>query len=138
MAVLLISQVLGLNAWAWKLQTDLRNRQSGLAQLMTQTFPDIRVVVDAPVQMAREVQNLRQAAGQTSAEGLEPLLAALGQALPTGQAVQALDFQTGQLRVKGLSLSDEEATQMQTRLQALGVTARREGDQWWVTRLGTP
>lgn len=137
-AVLLISQVLGLNAWAWKLQTDLRNRQSGLAQLMTQTFPDIRVVVDAPLQMAREVQILRQAAGQTSAEGLEPLLAALGQALPTGQAVQALDFQTGQLRVKGLNLSDEEATQLQTRLQALGATARREGDQWWITRWGTP
>jgi len=136
--VLLLSQVLGLNAWAWKLQSDLSQRQNGLTQIMRQTFPEIQVVVDAPLQMAREVRNLRQAAGQTSAEGLEPLLAALGQALPAGQAVQALDYQSGQLRVQGLNLSDAEATQLQTQLKPLGASARLESGQWSISSQGTP
>jgi general secretion pathway protein L len=135
---LLVLNLAGLQWMAWQQRQHQAQLQKDMATLLTRSFPAVQVVVDAPLQMAREVQILRQAAGQTSAEGLEPLLAALGQALPTGQAVQALDFQTGQLRVKGLNLSDEEATQLQTRLQALGATARREGDQWWITRLGTP
>jgi general secretion pathway protein L len=137
-AVLLICQVLGLNAWAWKLQSDLHTRQSGLVQIMKQTFPDIQVVVDAPLQMAREVQGLRQAAGQTSRDGLEPLLASLGQALPAGQAINALDFQSGQLRIKNLNLSDAESSQLQTRLQTMGLNARREGPLWLITGQGTP
>ena len=137
-AVLLLCQVLGLNAWAWKLQSDLHSRQSGLVQIMKQTFPDIQVVVDAPLQMAREVQGLRQAAGQTSRDGLEPLLASLGQALPAGQAITALDFQSGQLRIKNLNLSDAEASQLQTRLQTLGLNARREGNAWSITGQGAP
>jgi general secretion pathway protein L len=136
--VLLLSQLLGLNAWAWKLQSDLIRRQNGLSQIMRQTFPEIQVVVDAPLQMAREVRNLRQAAGQTSAEGLEPLLAALGQALPAGQALQALDYQSGQLRVKGLNLSDGQAAQLQTQLKSLGASARIESGQWSITSQGTP
>jgi general secretion pathway protein L len=136
--VLLLSQVLGLNTWAWKLQSDLGQRQNGLTQIMRQTFPEIQVVVDAPLQMAREVQNLRQAAGQTSAEGLEPLLAALGQALPAGQALQSLDYQSGQLRVKGLNLSDGQAAQLQTQLKSLGASARLENGQWSFTSQGTP
>jgi general secretion pathway protein L len=136
--VLLLSQVLGLNAWAWKLQSDLRTRQNGLTQIMRQTFPEIQVVVDAPLQMAREVRNLRQAAGQTSADGLEPLLAALGQALPAGQAIQALDYQAGQLQFKGLNLSDAQAAQLQTQLKSLGASARLENGQWSISGQGTP
>lgn len=136
--VLLLSQVLGLNAWAWKLQSDLSQRQNGLTQIMRQTFPEIQVVIDAPLQMAREVQNLRQAAGQTSADGLEPLLAALGQALPAGQSIQALDYQSGKLLVKGLNLPDSQATLLQTQLKSLGASARLENGQWSFTSQGTP
>jgi general secretion pathway protein L len=88
--------------------------------------------------MAREVQGLRQAAGQTSRDGLEPLLASLGQALPAGQAINALDFQSGQLRIKNLNLSDAESSQLQTRLQTMGLNARREGPLWLITGQGTP
>jgi general secretion pathway protein L len=133
LAVLVLSQLLGLNAWAWKLQADLRQRQTSMGQVMTQTFPEIQVVVDAPLQMRREVQRLRQAAGQTGSDGLEPLLAALGQALPAGQAVTQIDFEAGELRLKDLALTETQIGPMQTRLQAQQVQARREGADWVIT-----
>lgn len=133
LAVLLASQVLGLNAWAWKLQADLRQRQASLTQVMTQTFPEIQVVVDAPLQMRREVQRLQQATGQTASDGLEPLLAALGQTLPAGQALNQIDFQNGQLRLKAQTLSEAQAAPMQAPLQALHYQLRREGADWVLT-----
>ena len=138
LAVLLLSQLLGLNAWAWKLQADLRQRQSSLAQIMTLTFPDIQVVVDAPLQMRREVQRLRQAAGQAGNDGLEPLLAALGPALPAGTALKQIDFQAGELRLKDLALSEAQIGQMQTQLQARQAQARRDGAEWVITPLNNP
>ena len=138
LAVLVLSQLLGLNAWAWKLQADLRQRQTSMGLVMTQTFPEIQVVVDAPLQMRREVQRLRQAAGQSGSDGLEPLLAALGQALPAGQAVTQIDFEAGELRLKDLTLTEAQVGPMQTLLQAQKVQARREGADWVITSMITP
>lgn len=132
-AVLLLSQLLGLNAWAWKLRADLRQRQEGMAQITKQTFPEIQVVLDAPLQMGREVQRLRQAAGQAGHDGLEPLLAGLGLALPAGTALSQLDFQAGQLRLKDLRLTEAQAGQLQATLQVQQVQARREGAEWVIT-----
>jgi len=133
LAVLVLSQLLGLNAWAWKLQANLRQRQASMGQVMTLTFPEIQVVVDAPLQMRREVQRLRQAAGQSGSDGLEPLLAALGQALPAGPALNQIDFEAGELRLKDLVLTEAQIGPMQTRLQAQQVQARREGADWVIT-----
>lgn len=130
LAVLLASQLLGLNAWAWKLQADLRQRQASLAQVVTQTFPEIQVVVDAPLQMRREVQRLQQATGQPASDGLEPLLAAIGQTLPAGMALNHIDFQNGQLRLREEVLSEAQAVPMQAPLQALHYQLRREGADW--------
>ncbi len=138
LAVLLVSQVLGLNAWAWKLQADLRQRQTGMAQIIKQTFPEIQVVIDAPLQMDREVQRLRQAAGQPASDGLEPLLAALGQALPAGSAPIQIDYQAGELRLKNWRLSEAQAAQLQSQLQAQRVQARRDGAEWVITARSAP
>lgn len=131
--VLLLAQLCGLNVWAWKLQSDLRSRQSDMKQVMTQTFPEIQVVVDAPLQMAREVQRLRQAAGLPQADGMEPMLAAVGAALPAGQSIRQLDFQAGELRIQGLNLSPAEADTLVKRLQADALWGRRDGEHWVVT-----
>jgi general secretion pathway protein L len=138
--VLLLSQLLGLNAWAWKLRADLRQRQDGMAQVMKQTFPEVQVVLDAPLQMRREVQRLRQAAGQAGSDGLEPLLAALGPALPAGTALSHMDFQSGQLRLKDLALTEAQAAQLQNQLQTQSqsqLQARRDGAVWVITAQST-
>ena len=127
-AVLIGAQLVGLNAWAWKEQSALQAKRAATQSLLTQTFPQVRLVVDAPLQMEREVSALRQATGATSGRDLEAMLAALGNAVPVDRSASALDFLAGELKVKGLQLSAQEASSLSARLKAQGYAARQEGD----------
>ena len=72
---------------------------------LTTTFPQVKVVVDAPVQMERELTLLRQKAGSVSPRDLEPLMAAAGGALPDGRVPSAVEFAPGELRLRGVTLA---------------------------------
>lgn len=124
MALLLLTQLVGLNAWAWKTRANWQTQQQALTRMLQESFPQTTVVVDAPLQMEREVTRLRQGSGQLAPHDLESLLQALGQALPAGSAAPAgLQFQPGRLQVQGLSLT---AVQQQSMAQAL----QRQGYRW--------
>jgi len=125
-AVLVAAQVVGLNAWAWKESASLDTQRTAVRDTLTQTFPGVKVVVDAPVQMERELANLRQAAGAASGRDLEAMLGALAEAAPPGQALTAIDFSNGETRVKGL---DGQGGELAGPLAAQGYGARMEGDQ---------
>ena len=129
LALLLLAQLLGLNAWAWKESRHLAQRQADINNTLTQTFPAVRVVVDAPVQMAREVAALRQASGQAAGDDLEALLQAATRAAPAGKLPSGLEYAAGELRLKGMGLGGDEAAQFSERLHALGYAARQEADQ---------
>lgn len=124
---LVLAQIVGLNAWAWHARAGLEQARGLIRATLTQTFPDVRVVVDAPLQMAREVDALRQATGAASDRDLEAMLGALGAAVPVGQRVAAIEFSPGELRVKGLQLSAAEFAAATTRLQAQGYRASGDG-----------
>ena len=119
-------QVLGLNLVAWREQTALDQQRTAMTTLLQATFPHVSLVVDAPLQMQREVDALQQKSGLASSTDLEPLLSALGQALPTGQAPNEIHFANHSLRVTGIT-PDARAT---TQLQALGLSLRADGDTW--------
>ena len=128
---LVLVQVIGLNAWAWKEKSALAAQRVEIRNVLTQTFPQVKLVVDAPIQMARELTQLRQSAGASSGQDLEPLLSAMGLAVPANQAtgltaLRTLDYADGELRVKGLS--DDLSTALRTRLETQGYTVRAEGD----------
>lgn len=125
-ALLLLAQIVGLNAWAWKESNSLQAKRDALRNTLTQTFPGVKVVVDAPVQMARELALLRQTAGATSARDLEAMLSALGNALPPLQAATALDFAPGEARLKGLPTGSDTA--IAESLRAQGYSVRAEGN----------
>jgi general secretion pathway protein L len=96
LALLLVTQLVGLNAWAWKTRADWQAQQSSWEQMLRETFPQTRVVVDAPLQMAQQVARLRQGSGQLGAGDLETMLAVLGQALPLDMASpRQWTYQTG-------------------------------------------
>ncbi|MDF1483721.1 type II secretion system protein GspL, partial [Ramlibacter sp. H39-3-26] len=132
------AQLGGLNAWAWQEKAALAAKQAGVRGVLTATFPQVKVVVDAPVQMAREVDALRQATGALSPRDLEPLLAALGAALPPGRVPAGVDYAGGEARLRGLALSAEEAQALPARLAAMGYAARMDGDVLTVQAEGTP
>jgi len=140
-AVLALAQVIGLNAWAWQERQALADKQASVRSLLTQTFPQVKVVVDAPVQMERELSLLRQAAGAVSARDLEPMLASAGAALPDGRLPTMVEYTPGELRLRGLDLSPDEEpalTALLARLQASGYQARPEDGSLLLRAQGNP
>lgn len=126
--LLVAAQVIGLNAWAWKESNAVQAQDAMVRGLLTTTFPTVRVVVDAPVQMERELVQLRQASGAASASGAEALLANVGAALPAGRSATALEYSGTELRLAGLQLQPEEAGNLISVLRTRGIAARTEGE----------
>ena len=136
--VLVLAHLAGLNAWAWRERQALAAKQAGVRSALTQTFPQVQVVVDAPVQMERELALLRQAAGSMSAQDLEPLLAGAANALPAQWQASAVDYNAGELRLRGAALSAEEQSQAEQAAQAIGYQLRTDGDAIVLRAVATP
>jgi len=123
-------QVLGLNALAWRERSALNEQQASLQNILKTTFPSVTLVIDAPLQMQREVDVLQQKSGSASSTDFEPLLAALAGVLPTGQTPQQIHFANHALRVQGVTL-DSNAAGM-AHLKAQGLSLRQDGNDTWV------
>ena len=132
-AVLVMANLAGLNAWAWKERAALDTKRDAVRQVLTDTFPQVKVVVDAPVQMEREVATLRQQTGVASPRDLDALLGALASALPANQTPSALEYAAGNLRAVGLTLSPDEMRSVATRLKTVGYNATAQGSALVVT-----
>ena len=136
---LLVVQWVGLNALAWREQHAMEQQQRTLPNILKTTFPHVTLVVDAPLQMQREVDALKQQTGAASSTDFEPLLAALALVLPSGQTPTQLHFDDHVLRIQGMSLTDEESRLANNTLHAQGLRLRQEGnDNWLLQAEGTP
>jgi general secretion pathway protein L len=138
-AVLLVAlNLVGLNAWAWRERSALDDKRAEIQKTLTQAFPQVKVVVDAPVQMEREVAALRQLTGATSGRDLEAMLGALSTASPPQRPATALEFVNGELRLKGLAYSADEARNVAAALKAQGLSAVLQGDTLLITQGAAP
>ena len=126
--VLVVANLAGLNAWAWKERATLADQRQAVQGVLRETFPQVRVIVDAPVQMEREVAGLRQQTGVASPRDLDALLAALASALPANRTPSGLEYGAGQLRAAGLALSGDDLRSAIARLKTLGYAGSSEGD----------
>jgi len=127
--------VLGLHAWSWQQQQAVRAAQQAQVSLLQSTHPQIRVVLDAPLQMQRELDRLRQAAGQPGEADLEAALAAAAAAWPAGQAPpQALRYERGRLTLSAAGMDGTQVSSMNERLQPLGWSVAAAGGALSLTR----
>ncbi|MFT3819469.1 MAG: type II secretion system protein GspL [Rubrivivax sp.] len=134
-AALLALQVVGLNAWAWKLDRAVQDRRLAQTRLLQSVHPQVRSVLDAPLQMQRETEGLRAAAGQPGPADAEPLLAAAATAWPDGQPpLAALRFEPGRLLLTPVGWADAQHQQFAERVRAAGYVAERQGAQVAVLR----
>lgn len=129
LVALLLINLAGLNAWAWKEQSLIRTQRVAIRELLTRTFPEVKVVVDAPLQMARQVAALQQASGALAPRDLESLLGALAAAAPAHAVPDAIDYGAGEVRLKGLKLTPEDLASLAFKLKAQGYASRTEGDR---------
>jgi general secretion pathway protein L len=118
----------GLQAWAWKEQSALTAKRSAIQNTLTSTFPDIRVVVDAPLQMSRAVADMRRQSGTASGADLETMLGHFQVAAPDATAPTAIEFVAGQLQLKGLDPAVPALADVANRLQSSGYIARWDND----------
>ena len=140
LAVFIAVQWLGLNAAAWQLNAKVKAQKELHKNILTQTFPNVPVV-DASLQMARELERLQRQAGSLSAKDLESVLQAIGMSLPDGQSIRALDFQAqgaGEIRLQGLQLSNEQQVQFMQALRAKGYEAQLSESQWRIVGKPNP
>ena len=126
---LLLVQVLGLNAVAWQQQRAITDKRAAMDSLLRSTHPQVRAVLDAPVQMQRETAALRTAAGVPGDDDFEPMLAALAAAWPDGQAPAAqLRFEPGRISLPAAGWPPPLVEQLRARLQPAGwALAQAEG-----------
>ena len=139
LAALVAVQLVGLNAWAWQQRQALDERKLAMNALLRESFPSVRAVLDAPVQMQRETDRLRAAAGRPGDADLEVLLAAAAAAWPDNQGpVQALQFEAGRLVLSAPGWGEAELAQMRARLRSAGFGAELVDGRITVARLTTP
>ncbi len=130
---LVLVNLVGLNAYAWRERAALEDKRQAVRSTLTATFPQVRVVVDAPVQMEREVAALRQLTGTGSARDLDAMLAALAAALPPDRTPASLEYTGTELRASGMALGGAELRGVVSQLKALGYAASGEGSPLVIT-----
>ena len=130
LVTLIALQLLGLNALAWRERSALDAQQAALQTILKTTFPSVTLVIDAPLQMQREVDALQNTSGHASSTDLEPLLATLSGVLPAGQTPQQIHFANHALRVQGVAIDPNSAGN--ARLKAQGLNLRQDGNDTWV------
>ena len=121
LVALVALQVLGLNLWAWHQQRQIESKRAAITQLLRTTHPQVRAVLDAPVQMQRETDRLRSAAGRSGDGDFETLLGAVAAAWPEGQPPMAsLKFDNGRLSFAAGGWAEAQVGQFRAQLAGSG------------------
>jgi general secretion pathway protein L len=135
LVALAVLQLVGLNAWAWAQRQAVAAKRQAQVDVLKETFPQVRAVLDAPVQMQRETDVLRSAAGQAGDADLEPMLAAASAAWPDSQGpVQSLRFQNGQHTLATGGWSENDIQQFAERLRPGGWEVERAAGRVTISR----
>jgi general secretion pathway protein L len=118
----------GLQAWAWKAQSALSAKRGAIREILVSTFPDVRVVIDAPLQMQRSLANLQRQNGVASGADMEEMLGRFQAVAPEIPAPAAIEFIADELRLKLPSADAVELAGVNARMQAYGYSVQMRGD----------
>ncbi len=119
---LVATQVIGLNLWAWHLQSAIGERRAAQVALLQTTFPQVRAVLDAPLQMRREVRSLRAAAGKPDESDLETMLQTAAAVWPVNlSTVESIRFEPGRLTLGVSSWNAAQIEQFRAQLRPQGL-----------------
>ena len=136
MLALVLVNLIGLNVLALREQAALNAKRLAVRAVLQDSFPKVPVVVDAPLQMAREVAALQRASGTASGTDMETILASFSAVAPVEYAATAIEYVANELRLKGPDMADAQGLVGQ--LKAAGLRASKQGDQWLIAAGGQP
>jgi general secretion pathway protein L len=119
--LLIAVEVLGLNYRAWHLQREISARRDSQRSTLTAAFPQVRAVLDAPVQMQKQLDLLRTGAGAVGDADLEALLGAAATAWPADRPpADALAFEPGRLTLAAPGWTPPQIDNFRSQLQSDG------------------
>jgi general secretion pathway protein L len=113
----------------------LKNQKSALQSQMTErfkkVFPDAKVIVDAPLQMSRNLAELRRAGGVADASDFLPLLGVLSNAVSAtpNARTTGLQYDKGRLLADVSAPNNEALESLRKRLQDAKLSAKVESSQ---------
>lgn len=124
---LILALQIGATTAEWLLLSrEKQHLQAAMEKSFRDAFPDARVVVDAPLQMERNLAELRGAAGQLSPLDFLPLLARTATALDADSRgnLRSVHYEASQLSLE-VALPDRAAADaLITRLMNAGLASR--------------
>jgi len=124
LGALVALQLLGLNLNAWQARQEIVQLRQLSHATLQQSFPQVQLVLDAPLQMQRELDRLRQARSELSPSDLEPLLEQMG------RAHSRSPLELRQLRFEGGSAELAHAPLSAAAQQELGAALAPSGWQF--------
>jgi general secretion pathway protein L len=138
LVALLALQVVALNVWAWVHDQTVDDKRRAQVALLAEAHPQVTVVRDPALQMERETDRLRAAAGRPGVADLESMLAAAASAWPDGRGpLQDLRFQVGQLSIGAPGWTPDDVRQFGDRLRPAGWTVSSRDGRITMARAGT-
>jgi general secretion pathway protein L len=119
-----VVQILGLNALAWRQRSLLDAQHASLQAMLQQSFPDVKLVIDAPLQMQRAVDDLARARGVGSDADLGRVFAIIGPLAPKNLGLNSIEWSGQQLQLQASGLNADSVKPLSAALEARGLQAR--------------
>jgi general secretion pathway protein L len=133
---IVLLQIVGLNVLAWQQRSAVQAKQQSIVRLLQTTYPQVRAVLDAPVQMQRETDSLRAAAGRPGETDLEPMLQVAAAAWPADRPpVDDVRYeQPGKLTLAAAGWAPEQIDQFRNQLSPAGWQVEAQEGRLVLTR----
>ena len=112
-------QVLATGADWWRLNREKKNLTVEMDKTFKSAFPDAKVVVDAPLQMQRNLADLRRASGQSQSNDFVPLLAKVMPLISPAIGIEAMSYDQGALKVDALFRDESSVSELRDQLKSV-------------------
>ncbi len=113
------AQVLATGVDWWRLNHERKTLTTEMNKTFKSAFPEATVVVDAPLQMQRNLAELRRASGQSQPNDFLPLLAKLMPSINTATGIEAMSYDQGTLKVDALFRDEASVTELRSQIASM-------------------
>ena len=115
-AIIIGAQVLATGADWWRLNREKKALSADMDKTFRTAFPDAKVVIDAPLQMQRNLADLRRASGQQQPADFLPLLYRSLPLINNAKRVEALNYDQESLKLDVLFSDGSAVEQLRNEL----------------------
>jgi general secretion pathway protein L len=133
LVALVVVQILGLNTLAWRQRSLLDAQRASLQAMLQTSFPEVKLVIDAPLQMQRAVDDLARARGVGTDADLGRVFAIIGPLAPKSLNLNSIEWSGQQLQLQASGLDADSVKPLSAALEARGLRARLQDGQLNIT-----